>query len=527
MTGPRPWLMCIVVLALGGAVYMTGLGRAPLYFGGDEAYFAINARSIASTGRDLNGVLLPLFVNVTDPLPPAGHSDIWYQPSLFYLLSLVLRFLPFAESTARMPLAAIGLVDAWLVFAIARRLFVSPWYAALAALTLLMAPAHFIFSRQVTDYICPLPFVLAWLLCLVTFIDTGKGWLLFAGGCLLGLGCYSYVASWVMMPFYLSVTWMVAMTSGTARARAAALSTAGFALPLLVLPLWLWSHPTVAADTFARYKLTGTHPASVASGAIERLATYWAYFDPSYLFLSGSPNSTQSTRTAGVLLLPTSVFLVRGVYDVLRRRGPKTNTILLLGFLSAPLAVVAIMPASADYAAGRELAVVPFAILLSMVGVVSLLEHSRQAVRLVAIVLLLAMPVQFASFLADYHGDYQTTSAGWFDPGNFRGVAAYVMSSDAAAIPAVYLSENLDDYGARWRFYTWARQRDDLWQRTRRLAAAERDVSRIAVGSLLVLRPDDPRVPGLVAQNCSVAQVVRGAAGGDSAVILRKDLSAR
>lgn len=49
-------------------VYLFDLGGAPVYFGGDEAHFAVGGHSLATTARNVNGDLLPLFVNLADPL---------------------------------------------------------------------------------------------------------------------------------------------------------------------------------------------------------------------------------------------------------------------------------------------------------------------------------------------------------------------------------------------------------------------------------------------------------------------------
>lgn len=145
-------------------------------------------------------------------------------------------------------------------------------------------------------------------------------------------------------------------------------------------------------------------------------------------------------------------------------------------------------------------------------------------IRLASVLLLMAMPFQFAYFYRDYFGEYQRRSAYWFDPIDLRDVAEYVILSDASgAVPAVYLSQDLDDGGARWRFYVVKHHREDLWQRTGRLAADGFDLSRVAPGSLLVLYANDSRLTEwLGAGGCSVAKTIINVAGGESAVILRK-----
>src|SRR5437879_5993519 len=139
------------VLFLAGCVYLRELDRAPVYIGWDEARFALQGHSIATTGRDLNGHQTPLFFHNTDPLIPNNSSRIWWQPVLIYLIAVVLRIAPLAEWSVRVPIAALAILDVALMYAIARRLFSNPWYAVLAALMLTLTPAHVIFGRMASD----------------------------------------------------------------------------------------------------------------------------------------------------------------------------------------------------------------------------------------------------------------------------------------------------------------------------------------------------------------------------------------
>ena len=67
--GPRAnaRLSTLVVFGLVALLYLFDLGRTPVYFGGDEAHFAAVGHSIATTGRNLSGDRMPLFVNLADP----------------------------------------------------------------------------------------------------------------------------------------------------------------------------------------------------------------------------------------------------------------------------------------------------------------------------------------------------------------------------------------------------------------------------------------------------------------------------
>jgi len=53
---------------------------------------------------------------------------------------------------------------------------------------LALTPAHFILSRYALDYLYPLPFLLGWLLCVISYLENGRCGPCFAGTVLLGIG---------------------------------------------------------------------------------------------------------------------------------------------------------------------------------------------------------------------------------------------------------------------------------------------------------------------------------------------------
>jgi 4-amino-4-deoxy-L-arabinose transferase-like glycosyltransferase len=129
------------VLLLAGFFYLRALDGVPVYIGWDEARFALQGHAIKTTGRDLNGHRTPLFFHNTDPLIANNSSRMWWQPVLIYLIADVLRVAPLSEWSVRLPIAALAILDVWLVYAVARRLFGNAWYAVLAALMLALTPA--------------------------------------------------------------------------------------------------------------------------------------------------------------------------------------------------------------------------------------------------------------------------------------------------------------------------------------------------------------------------------------------------
>ncbi len=63
----------------------------------------------------------------------------------------------------------------------------------------LSKPAHFRHGRVAMDYLHPVPFILAWLWCLLRFESDRKWGFVYAGAAVLGVGVYSYISS-IAMP---------------------------------------------------------------------------------------------------------------------------------------------------------------------------------------------------------------------------------------------------------------------------------------------------------------------------------------
>src|SRR5882762_8510494 len=219
-----PVVTALAIAAATSALYAWRLQDAPIYLSPDEAIISVDAYSLASTGRDVHGRFLPLYFQIQLP----GETRMgWFTPAIFYLSALFLKVLPLSEATIRLPTVLVGVADVVLMYLIGRRLFQRESSAIVASVLLALTPAHFILSRYALDYLYPLPFVLGWLLCLLTFLETKRPALLFAGTALLGIGFFSYIAAVVMMPLYFLFT-CVAVWHRPQRWRLLAVAGAGF-----------------------------------------------------------------------------------------------------------------------------------------------------------------------------------------------------------------------------------------------------------------------------------------------------------
>lgn len=508
----------LVLLAAAVALYARRVGEAPVYMSPDEVIIAVDAHSIATTGRDVHGAFLPLYFKIQ---MRGEERQGWFMPVIFYAMAGVLKVLPLSEVSARLPSVLVGLIDIVFVFFIARRLFKNDWMALVAAGMLALTPAHFILSRYALDYLYPLPFLLGWLLGLLTYLETRRLGALFSATLVLAAGFYSYIAAVLLAPIYLLVTAGV-LFSERKPARDYVVAAAGFALPLLMFVPWIFAHPTAFADTAHRFELYDAGNMNALQGLrsffsynnIEsRAAIYWSFLNPSFLFFTGDAQMPFSTRMVGVFLLPAAVFIIAGIGSVVRRPAP-ARVVVLVGFFCAPLAAVLVPENSAII---RAAAILPFGVLLAALGVESLWQWPRlhragsvimplgvvmlavalvygawslvtaraltsstaplaaaglalcviafasdaiSITRIAAVLLLASMPLQFAAFQRDYFNDYRRRSSNWLG-GNLRGALVELMSRAASdRAPFVYFAQlrstaGLADTRNRWMETYW------------------------------------------------------------------------
>jgi 4-amino-4-deoxy-L-arabinose transferase-like glycosyltransferase len=498
-------------------LYLPNLGRVPPYLHHDEVFFANQAHAIASTGRDTDGRLLPLSFEV--------YPGSWFQPILVYFTALFLKVLPLSESAGRVRSAGGGAIVAALVYLIAVHAFGSVRWALVASALMAITPAHLIHARIAMDYLYPIPFVLLWLLCVTVYLERHSPSMLFLAGLSLGVGFFSYVAAWALMPVYLCITGVVILTQRLRRLKSLATVIGGFAGPLVLAVPFMFQHPETLT---AKWRLYG--PGNGAALNIvqqlsdylsygnlsDRVSLYFEFFNPSYLFMSGGVKIVSSTRTAGVFLLPLAVLIPIGIYQRVRYRKDAWSAVVIAGFATAPIAAVLI---SEHGAVERELELIPFGVLLAVSGLQWLwgapmrtrllpaaapvaiggvllsvsyaawtLAHGRGLSRMtlplllvsvsvfvipwltdranswraIAACLLLLCGAQFVVFYRDYLTDYRRRSAGWFEFNHAGAMEDILAREPAGTATQVLVSKNMQYADAFWRFYCSKAGRDDL-----------------------------------------------------------------
>lgn len=478
----RQWLAALVLAAGTMMLYWQQLERVPPNLSHDEVIYSLHAKSIAATGRDVNGRLMPLFFQVA--------GGYWATPVSIYVTAAMLTILPLTETVVRMPNVIIGALDVGLVYLLTLRISKSQVQALVAAVLFALTPAHLIHARMAGDLIYPLPFLLASLLCLTEYFEKGDRRLLFIGSALMGVGCYTYLGAAVVAPLVFVVLCIVIVRFQPAPLYALAIAVAGFAVPLLALVPWLIWHPGQFSSQIQMYGVYDAAHLNPLAGLLDflsfesvskRAVLYYQGFNPSYLFLGGDSSLMNSTRAAGVLLWPTAVFLPIGINHIINRDRSAGHLLVLAVFVLAPVAVLMPMEVKIN----RELLLLPAAAMISACGALVMLR-ARNKIWAVAAIVLLAVAVRsFVPFYRDYLTEYRVRASFWFDR-NIRGGLEDVISRDRERpISRVYISRTTRWIDWYWKWYLAKHRRPQLLARTVYTVPAEIDPAQMPPHSVV------------------------------------------
>jgi hypothetical protein len=241
------------------------------------------------------------------------------------------------------------------------------------------------------------PFTILWVLGLFLFTKTKKNRWLLISAFSLGIAFYTYKGMRAVVPVWCLLSVFYLLKTSNFRQ---AVKWSLFIFPFFLIIPFLQIH----------------YPGAVFNGARPKVMSYYDFFypyissfDPGFLFITGDATPFHSTGHHGMFLLFTLPFFAAGLYACLRKKF--NYQFLLLSFFTAPLLMGFV---DSVHRASRTMCLVPFFVIITVIGL-DYLWHSRSRYsRVVVIGLSVLIIFNFLDFFHYYHTDYAKQTEAFF-----------------------------------------------------------------------------------------------------------------
>jgi len=331
------------------------LGSNPPSLTWDEASIGYNAYSILKTGADEYGNKFPLSIRSFDD----------YKPPLYVYLDIVPIFLfGLNELAVRFPAAIFGVLSVIAVYFLTKEITFlfgekKQIISLIAAFFFAISPWHLQFSRAAFEGNIGLFFFIAGLLFFLKALKNGN--FFYLSSILFLLSLYSYHSFRLFIPLFLVTILVIFLKRILNFKKQAIISLVIFLL--FSLSIWnsflgeipgtgarlsmvtIFSDPTVINPSIERIDYDRNNNDLLGSifhnrRIVYSLATakgYLDHFNPDFLFIHGDGGVQHHAVDMGMLYLWDILFILAGIYYLLRKNN-RFTLVIFMSFLLAPVA---------------------------------------------------------------------------------------------------------------------------------------------------------------------------------------------
>lgn len=372
------WVIAAIGLFISIFFFTYRLTQTPPGLTIDEASIGYNATLLSRTLRDESGRFLPFF-----PLTINGGD--YKQPITMYSTALVFKIFGPSLISLRLVSVVAAIVSMGLIFYLGYQLL-GVTGGIVAAIVFITTPMVLIHSHLAQENIMPIPFTLLWLIGMFLHSKKGNRWFLLLSGVFLGLSLYSYKGMRAIVPVWAVLTVLYLFFTNIKHSiKNCFFFVLGF-LPFVVIIPWLNTHYAGAV-----YEASSLQVKSFYTF----IYPYLSSFDLSALFIKGDSTPWHSTGIHGVFLLSTLPVFLIGLAKAAKK--DKFWLFLFLAFVSTPLLFGQV---GSVYRFSRLLVFVPFFVLFSSLGIVTIYRSKYGKLFLPILILLFA--INFVDFTQYY-----------------------------------------------------------------------------------------------------------------------------
>lgn len=349
---PKILLVLICLFFLITRLYKISEIPASVYW--DEASIGYNAYSIAQTGKDEWGKVLPLHFKAF------GETKL---PIYIYIVSLSIKIFGLNEFAIRLPVVIFSLITVIVIFLLARKITNNSYVGLLSSFLATISPWLFIFSRTGYEAIIGLCF---FLLGVFLYLCYKRGsYFLIISSIFFIFSAYSYNAFRILYILILPV--LIFYTIYFYRNHFTKV------LPGIVIALSLTFFSLLPIITSfdklgsSRLEAVGIFNGNKKTTEIVKqfIVNYSKHLDPKFLFFKGDINLRSQQKDFGQLYLLNAPFFIIGIVTLLRKKSFSAGLpiyILLISII--PAAITKESPHAL-----RSLAALPFIEIISSVGI--------------------------------------------------------------------------------------------------------------------------------------------------------------
>ncbi len=321
----------------------------------DESAFGYNSSLIAKNLHDENGRFLPIFFLTLD-------KRDWKPPIRIYTTAIIFKLFGTTYYNLRIFSVLVAVLSSFLFFKLLRKFF--PKGLSLAGLFLFVtSPSLLLQSHLAFDNIDPLPFILIWLILLISYSEKPENWKLFVSGAVLGASFYTYKAMHAFLPVYVGVSLLFLMYLIFSCNKKNRRSLLFFLLGLLpfLLPLnYIQKYYSGAVYDPGIVKIPSFYDA---------MYVYFSSFDFSFLFVRGDQMLIHSTGHQGIFLIPTIILFFLGFFQIVKERRPAFY-LILFSLIFTPVLLTTV---NSVYRANRLMVYIPYFSFIFTLGIKNIL----------------------------------------------------------------------------------------------------------------------------------------------------------
>lgn len=358
-------LILILLTLIGGFLRFYQITTNPPSLNIDEVSYGYSAYSVLKTGRDENGVFMPLFFK--------SIGD-YKNPVLIYSMIPAIAVFGLNEFAVRFTTAFVGTLSIPIFFLLLSSLLKNSKVALFGAAILTISPWHIYYSRFASDHLVGVFVLILGMWFFQRMVENGRAWV-FPSAFTLVLSMYTYHSQRLFVPLLVASLLIINFKKTKLQKNNIyffVLISLVFLLPLIYFSIFGPAN-TRAGMIFLSLDIDYTRYVILdhlqKAGENFLLFFFWVkrylnYFQPDFLFFNGLNMTRSGTLGLGVLYLFELPFLLLGILELIKNRVKNSSVVIvwvLLGLIPASLT-------NNEQSAGRTLLVLPAVLIIVALG---------------------------------------------------------------------------------------------------------------------------------------------------------------